>query len=75
MGEYHFGLGRGRVSAAEAERVNQIAKKHDAYFVSVSLPGEGPRYWFSTENLGSPFDQRTARTVMEEVGSVRTRAR
>ncbi|HZN64408.1 MAG TPA: hypothetical protein VFB66_03850 [Tepidisphaeraceae bacterium] len=70
MGQYHFGTGQGRVSKAEAKRVDRIARKHGADFTSVRLP-EGYRYWFSCANRGAPFDGDTARAVLTEVGRVR----
>jgi hypothetical protein len=56
MSEFHFGVGNGRVNSGTARRIDKIAAKHDATFVAVTLPGNGPRYWFSCANLGHPFD-------------------
>lgn len=44
MGEYFFGLGRGKVTAAVARRVDAVARRHGADFIAATLPGEGPRY-------------------------------
>lgn len=71
-GPFFFGCGSGRVSDAEYARVLAIAEKHDAYFVRVRLPDNGPRYWFETRNYGDPFNGATARAVLDEVGEVRT---
>ena len=67
MDEYHFGVGRGRVSTAIAGRVEKIARKHDATFTSVTLPGDGPRYWFSTRNYGAPHNGATAKAVFDDL--------
>ena len=74
MGEHFFGTGRGRVSARESARLERIARRHGASFVAVSLPGDGPRYWFLCPNRGEPFDGETARAVMADVGEVRVRS-
>lgn len=67
MSEHFFGLGRGKVSAATERKVDRIARKHGADFVSVTLPGEGPRYWFACPNRGQPFDDATSKAVLEEL--------
>lgn len=69
MGEYFFGLGRGRVKASVERRVDRIAKKHGARFVAVKLPGEGPRFWFSGPNRGEPFDRALALEVLAAVAA------
>jgi hypothetical protein len=67
MSQYHFGLGKGRVGAGVEKRVDKIARKHGADFTSVTLPGDGPRYWFSGPNLGFPFDRDMARAVLNDL--------
>lgn len=74
MGEHFFGTGRGRVSGRESARVDRIARRHGASFVAVSLPGDGPRFWFACPNRGEPFDGATARAVMAEVERVKVSA-
>ena len=58
MGEFLFGVGVGRVSRERAKQIDAVAKQHGACFVEA----EG-RHWFSTENLGEPFDSATAEAV------------
>lgn len=67
MGEFFFGLGRGRVKEPMRRRVDRIAARHGACFVNPNLPGEGWRYWFAAPNLGHPFDQATARAVADDL--------
>jgi hypothetical protein len=67
MSEFHFGSGNGRIDNEMAERIHEIAQRHDATFIAVTLPGDGPRYWFSAANLGSPFDQATAKAVTADL--------
>lgn len=66
MSAYHFGCGRGRISARKAKQIDQIAKRHEARFFAVDMP-EGPRYWFSKPNEGAPWDQRLARSVVADL--------
>lgn len=67
MGEYHFGTGNGKITDSAFKRLDRIARKHGATFTRVTLPGDGPRYWFSCPNLGHPFDGATARAVLDAV--------
>lgn len=62
-----FGAGRGRVSAAQGLRIDEIARKHGASFVWAMMPGEGPRYWFTAPNQGAPFDAATAKAVFADL--------
>lgn len=65
MSQHFFMVGKGHVSPSLAARLDTIAGKHDAEFVSVDLPGEGPRFWFACPNLGAPFDAQTERAVRD----------
>lgn len=67
MSEHFFGLGRGEVPDELAEQVEQIAARHDASFVRYDDPAEGPRFWFSCQNLGHPFDKATADAVKADL--------
>jgi hypothetical protein len=67
MSEHFFGSGNGRVSDRLARRVDKIAREYGATFTAVTLPGDGPRYWFSCRNRGNPFDQETARDTLKAV--------
>lgn len=67
MSTYHFGLGNGRVKTTIVKKVERIAKRHNAYFVATTLPGERPRYWFSGPNLGFPFDRAMAQAVKADL--------
>jgi hypothetical protein len=70
MNEYLFGSGNGRVESATANRIDRIARKHGATFVSCSIPGDGPRYWFACPNRGNPFDQATRDAVFAALSEV-----
>jgi hypothetical protein len=74
MSEHFFGLGKGEISAREEKRVTRIARRFGADFTSVTLPGDGPRYWFSCRNRGEPFDGELARVVLAAVGAVKVKA-
>lgn len=73
---YMFGLGPGWLG----KDVDTIARKHDAELVNYTDPqctcGHGcsphecrrsRRHWFTTQDLGQPFNGATARAVMEEI--------
>lgn len=67
MSEHHFGLGRGKVSARLAKRVDRIADRLGATFTYGVFPGDGARYWFSCQNLGEPFNGATAGEVLTAI--------
>lgn len=67
MSEFMFGTGRGRIKASAAKRIDKIAGRHGASFVTADLPGDGPRYWFAGPNLGHPFDQAMADAVWADL--------
>ena len=63
-GEYFFGLHNGHLVTT----ADKIAAKHDAGHVNYTEPGTGKRRgWFYCQNLGSPFDERTAQAVMADI--------
>jgi hypothetical protein len=73
--EYMFCVGRGKVSQRERARIDRICRKYasrQAAFSNPTLPGDGPKYWFSVTNLGSGLDQKVAAQILEEVGEVKT---
>ena len=63
MGKYHFGVGNGRVSRKRINSLQRIASEHGAIFCACNIAGR-PRYWFSCQNLGSPFDSQRAYAVL-----------
>lgn len=67
MSEFMFGVSRAKPTRAEASRMERIAKKHGAYLVEANVPGTGYQRWFCTQNLGEPFNSRTARAVLAEI--------
>ena len=67
MGEYMFGLGRGRVSDATYKAAEDIAKRHDCTLNLYQDPGQGPRYWFAGPNLGEPFDGAMRSAVIADL--------
>ena len=69
MGEYSFGLGRGRVPSSVMTAVDRIAGQHGASIVRYHEPGSGWRYWMSCPNRGAPFDGATASAVMTDLES------
>jgi hypothetical protein len=80
MSEYMFECGQGKVSKREAMRIDKIAKKHGAAFVTNCGPecfcgrncgGCNHRYWFFGPNRGEPFDSQMARDIMAEVGEIK----
>lgn len=70
MSECHFGLGNGKVSQHTIKKVQKVAETHGATFVTYRDPSSGPRYWFSSRNYGSPFDQATADAVIMELTNI-----
>lgn len=66
-GDYHFGVGRGRLSASDVERRDRIARQHGACFVYAQIPGDGWRSWYAGPNLGHPFNDALAARVLEAV--------
>lgn len=67
MSEHFFGLGRGKITKKLGQQVDGIAKSHGAEFIWVTLPGDGPRFWFACDNIGEPFDSATAKEVLAAV--------
>lgn len=63
MASYHFGLGRGHLP----EEADQIARRHDARLVNYTEPNGEKRHWFTTQNLGDPFDRATAQAVLADL--------
>lgn len=70
-GEHHFGVHRGRLSAADVERRARIAQQHGACFVYALIPGDGWRGWYAGPNLGDPFNRDMARRVLDAVDADR----
>jgi hypothetical protein len=68
---YFFGLGNGKVSSKEQKRIQLVAEKHEAEFLTYQEPNGSYRYWFSCQNKGEPFDQQTAFRVIKEIGEVK----
>lgn len=64
MGEYYFGLIKGR--AKHQRRLESIARKHSADFHCVRDGGEW-RSYFSCQNYGHPHDEATANAVYAEL--------
>lgn len=67
---YQFGIGKRRLTRAQAKQLDAIADRHDASFYESTIPRTGYQWWFATENLGSPFNEQTARAVMAEVNAL-----
>lgn len=85
MGEYHFGVGTGRLTGRQIAARRKAARKHGAKFHVVHgnqghcVCGHGCRldecgilnYWFSSPNMGEPSDSATARAVAAELARPR----
>lgn len=69
MSEFLFGVGRGRVDAKKAKQVDAIARRHGARFITATMPGDGPKYWFSGPNAGFPFDRDMAEDVHADLAA------
>ncbi len=67
MSKYNFGLGRGKIPPRRRAIADRIAARHGADLCNPTMPGEGPRYWFSAPNLGEPFDSAVAHAVAEDL--------
>lgn len=58
---YLFGCTRRKLSTEQVDLRERVARRHDAEFHYDDA--DGPSSWFSTENLGDPFDLHTAHLV------------
>lgn len=67
MSEHSFGSRRGKLTNEQVDVRERAAKKHGAWFVYADIPGDGPRSWFACRNQGSPFNEATARAVLNEL--------
>ena len=63
MSEFSFGLHYGHLTA----KADQIARRHSAWHTNYTEPNGRKRGWFGCRNLGSPFDQATARAVLDDI--------
>jgi hypothetical protein len=66
MSEYMFGVGRKRISTANARKINRIARNHGFRFVQADLP-DGYRHWFAGPNEGFPFDRDTELAIRADL--------
>ena len=65
-----FGVGKGSLTKKQIEIANRVAEANGADFAgNPELPGQGHTYWFTTRNLGSPFNERTANAVAEALAA------
>jgi hypothetical protein len=65
MSEFFFGVGRGAVSTKRYKQIETVARTNGADFTRVTLPGEGPRFWFACPNRDHPFDKQIQQDVWE----------
>lgn len=81
MSDFIFGLNQGsgsQPSRAAAAKIEVVAADHDAEFIEVnvvegSAPGINNGYyqsWFTTENLGAPFNSRRAGEVLDAISDI-----
>lgn len=66
MSEHFFGLHSGHLTA----RAHKIAARHGAEHINYTEPRGEKRGWFACPNLGYPFDDATARAVMDAIDAV-----
>lgn len=69
---FMFGIGYGKRSDEWYAKADEVAKRHNAWLCGGHpFPGEhrgkGWKHWFACFNHGSPFDQATARAVMDDL--------
>jgi hypothetical protein len=67
MSEYMFGVSHQKPSRKVARQMERIAKRHGAYLVEGTFPGEGYKRWFAGPNLGHPFDRAMAKAVYDDL--------
>ena len=71
-GPFMFGVSTVPLTRKQIAVLRGIAAEHDCSFFEVSGRAAAPasyRSWFATRNLGSPFNERTARAVREAVAA------
>lgn len=61
--DFMFGMGEGHLP----RRAAHLAEAHGAKLVNHTEPGGRKRHWFVTENLGAPYDEHTAKEVLESL--------
>lgn len=67
MSEHMYGVSRTRITRAQADKLERIAKRHDSTLVEAIIPGIGYQRWFAGPNLGFPFDRDVAAAVAREI--------
>ena len=68
MSENLFSPGHGRVAPRHVTAIDRIAQRHGAQFTTMPIPDSDlQRYWFSAPAYGSPFDDQTARNVINDL--------
>jgi hypothetical protein len=63
VSEFQFGLHDGHLTA----KAQAIAERHGADHINYTEPRGRKRGWFACRNSGSPFDQATARAVLDDL--------
>lgn len=72
MSEFMFSVSRTRVTAKQVRQLQRIAKKHGASFIEVSGPQFGGyQSWFTSRNMGAPFDQQRADAVAADIAAAK----
>lgn len=67
MSESFFGITHGiKLTRSQGERINTIARRHDAEFVWVRMP-DGYRSWFTCDNLGETCVRAVKKAVVEDL--------
>ena len=67
MSEYMFGVSRQKPTRKAAKKMEQIAKRHGAYLIEGSFPGDGYKRWFVGPNRGHPFDRALSHAVYQDL--------
>lgn len=72
MSEFMFGVSRTRVTSKQARQLTRIAKANGSTFNEVVGPEFGGYLsWFSSRNMGAPFDGQRASAVAADIAAAK----
>lgn len=63
MSEHFSHLFRGRISEVREASIDDAVAHLDAQVVTYNDPGDGPRGWIASPNMGFPFDRDRERAI------------
>ena len=67
MSQYLFGVSRRRVTSQQAQKIEEIAAKHNVDFYQARIPGTGYQSWFGGPDRGAPVNERLQSAVMADI--------